>query len=321
MTVFGPDGKLYFSQGAMTNSGVVGLDAYELGWLRRLPHAHDVPGYDIVLAGANFETADPLTGGGAKAETGAFVPFGVRGEAGTRIPAQLPCTAAVMRCNADGGELELVAWGLRNAYGLAFLEDGTLLAIDQGADERGSRPIGNAPDLLYAIRQSAWYGWPDFIGGEPATSAMFRPQRGAQPPLLLANHHELPPPERPLMRFPAHAAAVKFEPTARASQWEGKIFVALFGDERPMTAPAGPHVGRTLAWIDPDSWTLHTLPTTQLVRPIDVRLNPVDDEFYVLDFGVFEVDPARGVRAHAKSGGLWRFRTTPDRTAHTRVGA
>jgi hypothetical protein len=33
----------------MTNTGVVGLDAHELGWLRRLPHAHDLPGYDIAL--------------------------------------------------------------------------------------------------------------------------------------------------------------------------------------------------------------------------------------------------------------------------------
>ena len=39
MTVIGPDEKLYFSQGAMTNSGIVGLDAYEIGWLRRF-HMH-----------------------------------------------------------------------------------------------------------------------------------------------------------------------------------------------------------------------------------------------------------------------------------------
>jgi glucose/arabinose dehydrogenase len=28
MVVFGPDEKLYFSQGAMTNTGIIGLDAY-----------------------------------------------------------------------------------------------------------------------------------------------------------------------------------------------------------------------------------------------------------------------------------------------------
>ena len=60
MVAAGPDGKLYFSQGAMTNTGIVGLDAYELGWLRRLPHAHDMPGHALVLSGVNVETADPL---------------------------------------------------------------------------------------------------------------------------------------------------------------------------------------------------------------------------------------------------------------------
>jgi hypothetical protein len=44
MGIVGPDGWLYFSQGAMTNAGVVGLDSDEIGWLATLPHDHDVPG-------------------------------------------------------------------------------------------------------------------------------------------------------------------------------------------------------------------------------------------------------------------------------------
>ena len=116
MVAFGPDGKLYFSQGSMTNTGVVGLDAYELGWLRRLPHAHDIPGYEVVLAGINFETSNPLVDTpNARIQTGAFVPFGTKSESGQRIAPKVPCTAAVMRCNLDGSDLELVAWGLRNA--------------------------------------------------------------------------------------------------------------------------------------------------------------------------------------------------------------
>jgi hypothetical protein len=43
MVAFGPDNKMYFSQGAMTSTAIAGLDAYELGWLRILPHAHDIP--------------------------------------------------------------------------------------------------------------------------------------------------------------------------------------------------------------------------------------------------------------------------------------
>ncbi len=316
MVTFGPDGKLYFSQGAMTNTGIVGLDAYELGWLRRLPHAHDLPGYDIVLAGVNVETANPLSDEpGARVQTGAFVPFGTPTEPGQPIPAHLPCTAAVMRCSPDGSDLELVAWGLRNAYGLGFLPDGRLLATDQGADDRGSRPVGNAPDLLFEVRAGAWYGWPDFIGGDPITDPQYQPERGPAPAFVLANHDELPPPQRALVRFPPHAAAVKFDVApAGTSDWAGQIVVALFGDETPMTAPAGPPVGRAVVRIDPADWNLYEVVTSPLARPIDVRFDPAGKALYVLDFGQFEVHAERGVVAKAYSGKLWRC--TSERLRH-----
>ncbi len=310
MVAFGPDGKLYFSQGAMTNTAIVGLDAYELGWLRRLPHAHDLPGYDIVLAGTAVETENPLSREvGARIRTGAFAPFGTSTEAGQRIAAQLPCTASVMRCNPDGTELELVAWGLRNAYGLGFLPDGRLLAVDQGADDRGSRPVGNVPDLLFAVRQGAWYGWPDFIGGDPITDAQYQPVRGSRPTFVLANHDELPPPERALLRFPPHTAAVKFAviPPSLAN-WAGQLCVALFGDEVPMTAPSGPRVGRAVVRIDPADWSIHPLVAGPLARPIDVRFHPVDGVMYLLDFGQFEMHSEQGVVATAQSGKLWKIR-------------
>ena len=309
MVAFGPDGKLYFSQGAMTNTGIVGLDAYELGWLRRLPHSHDLPGYAIVLSGVSVETQNPLSQAeGARTRTGAFAPFGTRTEAGEHIAAQLPCTAAVMRCNPDGTDLELVAWGLRNAFGLGFLPDGRLLAVDQGADDRGSRPVGNAPDMLFEVRQGAWYGWPDFIGDDPINAAQYQPVRGPRPTFVLANHDELPPPERPLLRFPPHTAAVKFAvvpPSVPA--WAGHICVALFGDEVPMTAPYGPRVGRAVVRIDPADWSLHPLVAGPLARPIDVRFNPIDGAMYLLDFGEFEMHSEQGVVAKANSGKLWRL--------------
>ena len=211
MVAAGPDGWLYFSQGAMTNSGIIGLDSYDLGWLGRLPHGHDVPGYDVTLAGVNAETADPLAGDpDATAVTGAFSPFGTPTAAGQRVAGQTPCTAAVLRCRPDGSGLETVAWGLRNAFGIGFLGDGRLLAVDQGADDRGSRPVGNAPDLLFEVRPQAWYGWPDFIDGVPVTDRQFRPERGPAPTFLLTSHERLPAPERALLRFPPHTAATKF---------------------------------------------------------------------------------------------------------------
>jgi len=283
MVAFDGDGKLYFSQGAMTNTGIIGLDSYELGWLRRLPHNHDLPGYDITLSGVNVETPDPLSPReDALTETGAFVPFGERTDGDQRIAAQLPCTAAVMRCNPDGSELELVAWGLRSAYGLGFLPDGRLLAIDQGADDRGSRPVGNAPDMLFEVRQGATF--------------------------VLANHNELPPPERPRLCFPPHTAAAKFAVAPEsAARWGGHLFVALFGDEVPLTAPSGPRVGRSVVRVDPSDWSLHPFLSEGLLRPIDVRFNSVGDELYILDFGHFEMLNNGAVSAKANSGKLWKM--------------
>jgi glucose/arabinose dehydrogenase len=300
---FGPDGLMYFGQGALTNSGVIGLDAYELGWLRRLPHAFDLPGFDVTLAGENFDTDDPIAGGGARASTGAFSAFGAATVAGQRVPAALPCTAAVMRCRPDGSGLELVAWGLRNPFGLGFLRDGRLLAVDQGADDRGSRPIGEAPDLLFEVREGGWCGWPDFIGGDPVSDPRFKPTRGAQPGFLLADHAALPPPERALVAFPPHVAATKFDVGA-----DGRIYVALFGDERPMTAPPGPRAGRGLARIDPEAWSVEYLDVGPLERPIDVGFSPRDGSLHLLDFGRFEMT-ATGVVAEPGSGKLWRVKT------------
>jgi glucose/arabinose dehydrogenase len=308
MSVIGPNEDLYFSHGAMTNTGIIGLDAYELGWLRRLPHAHDVPGYDITLSGINIETSDPTLSQSASARTGAFSPFGVSTQPGQQIQRRLPCTASVMRCKLDGSSLELIAWGLRNAYGLCFLRDGRLLATDQGADDRGSRPVGGVPDLLFEVKPGGWYGWPDFICGKPITHPAFRPMRGPAPSFVLANHNQLPVPERALMQFPEHVGAVKLaEVPAHVSRWRGQILVALFGDERPMTAPPGPRAGRNLASINTRTWDLKILAAPFFERPIDIAFHPVDPTLFVLDFGQFEMNGHHGISAEPRSGRIWRL--------------
>jgi glucose/arabinose dehydrogenase len=286
------------------------LDAYELGWLRHLPHAHDIPGYNIVLDGVNVETIDPFSYQKCSAiKTGAFVPFGTLTHSGQHVKAGIPFTAGIMRCDLDGTNLETVAWGIRNAYGLGFLSDGRLLATEQGPDDRGSRPIGNAPDLLFEIKKGCWYGWPDFIGGEPVTNNRYVSARGKAPTFVLADHAKLPSPEKPLLQFPPNSCPAKFDViTGNIPEWKGHIVVALFGDEKPMTAPQGPPVGRTLVRVDPADWSLHQFMNGPFLRPIDVRFDPNDDSLYVLDFGQFEIDPGLGIRAHPQSGSLWRIR-------------
>jgi glucose/arabinose dehydrogenase len=306
MVAVGPDGWLYFSQGAMTNSGVVGLDAYDLAWLKQLPHPSDLPGFDVTLASEVFDTSDPFAPG-HRAVTAAFSPFGDSSTSSASLSGQLPCTAAVLRCRPDGSKLSLVAWGLRNAYGLGFLPDGRLLATDQGADDRGSRPIGNAPDSLYVVEAGAWYGWPDFVCGRPVTDPAFRPQRGPQPRFVLAGHETLPAPRRPVVEFAVNAAATKFAVLPAQGRWPGQLIVAMFGDEKPMTAPAGPRVGRGLLRIDPRDWSQHALPAGPFARPIDVVATP-DGQLLVVDFGHFEMLGERGLEATRGSGKLWKIR-------------
>src|SRR5207248_2303776 len=54
----GPDGKIYFGQGTATNSGVVGLDNFEFGWLQKYPDFHDYPAKDVKLRDQAFEAPD-----------------------------------------------------------------------------------------------------------------------------------------------------------------------------------------------------------------------------------------------------------------------
>jgi hypothetical protein len=88
--------------------------------------------------------------------------------------------------------------------------------------------------------------------------------------------------------------------------------VALFGDERPLTAPiGGPRVGHAVVCVDANNWTMHILidndDDSRISRPIDVRHNRADGSLYILDFGKFEICNDHSIKAEAKSGKLWRL--------------
>jgi glucose/arabinose dehydrogenase len=304
MAVPGPDGKLYFSQGAMTNSGIIGSDSNDLAWLRAVQHSADIPGYDVELSSHAVTVHSPE---GQAISTGAFAPFGSAHPGGTRLKGRTPCTAAIMRCNLDGSGLELVAWGLRNAFGLGFLPDGRLLATDQGADARGVRPVWHCPDFLYEVRAGAWYGWPDFFGGVPINDRRFSGPEGTQQPFLIQNHAELPPPERPLLTFEINSCASRFVPIPTTLRHAGDLIVAQFGDERPITGPPGPRVGRNLVRVDIRDWSVHRLPALPLQRPLDLAFSPDGEFLYVVDFGEFEFTTAKSLRARAGSGCIWKI--------------
>ena len=187
------DGWVYWSQESTTNSGVVGLD--DNGGLNQ----HDIPCQDITLSGNTFNS------GGGHATSG-YSPWGTIRPAGTVVPAFASalhpgvCDGAVLRARikrrGQGGRderdpantIEPFSWGYRNPYGIRFAPkhhalSGGLFVTENGEDERGARPVNNAPDRLALARQNAdgspdYHGWPDRFGFLDSTQAVFNPVGG-----------------------------------------------------------------------------------------------------------------------------------------------
>jgi glucose/arabinose dehydrogenase len=319
--IAGPDGKIYFGVGVATNCGVVGRDDAAFEWLAKHPEFHDIPAQDITLVGRNYESPDILGSVTDKVSTGAYSPFGRPTSPGQVVPGQVKSTGSILRCNPDGSELEVVAWGFRNPFGLAFGPDGRLFATEHGMDERGQRYVPDDPDDFYAVEPGRWYGFPDFASGirldDPAWG---EGGRGREP--VLAEHPEANPP-RPIATFQTHAAANGMDFCRDpAFGFPGQAFVACFGDLAPITtlkralAPAGFKVVR----VDPVSGQVtdfavnkiagpaSMLPHDGFERPSHCLFGP-DGALYVVDYGIIKIAlEAGGIRAQQETGALWRIR-------------
>ena len=57
-----------------------------------------------------------------------------------------------MKVAPGGGPAQLVARGFRNPFALAFAPDKRLFVLDNSYDDRGSRPVHGAGDLLWDVR-------------------------------------------------------------------------------------------------------------------------------------------------------------------------
>jgi glucose/arabinose dehydrogenase len=318
----GPDGKLYFALGTMTNSGVVGPDNFDFGWLKRHPDWHDVPCRDVVLTGENFESADPLKGGDSKATTGAFSPFGTSTQPGQKIAGKVPCSGAVLRMSTTGGEPELVAWGFRNPFGLAFARDGKLLVTDNGYDVRGSRPIWGNADWLWVVdtgKPPLWHGWPDYADGRKVAQDRYKATGEDAPRALLA---ELPN-EPPLPRafFATHSSSNGLD-VSRSSQFGhvGEAFVAQFGDQAPVTGKTVSPAGFKVVRVDLSNGVIEEFAVNRgdengpasflesggLERPVAVRFSPDGSALYVVDFGVLRMSEKQSLPREG-TGVLWRI--------------
>ena len=175
------DGWLYWSQGSATNAGVTGHDNGAGG------NQHDIACQQITLSANVFDSGDHKTSG--------YSNHGVQ-RPGATVPAfedatsKGMCTGAVLRAKINNPQntIEPFAWGFRNPFGIRFSPDdhplkGQLLISENGEDERGARPVNNAPDRLAVARQNPdgtpeFHGWPDRFGFLDSTQALFNPIGG-----------------------------------------------------------------------------------------------------------------------------------------------
>ena len=313
---FGPDGKLYFGQGAVTNSGVVGQDNH---WVRDNAFLHDHPGSYIMLRGQNFASNNMLLSEGEEEiiYTGAFSPYGVSNTPYEVRKGITKATASILRANPDGTGLELYAWGLRNAVRLKFDQSGKLFAANQGFDARGSRPIANATDHMYIINQGLWYGWPDYSAGEPVTSRRFIPEGGKPVEFLLANHPNAAP--IPFAIFPSNSNIMGFDINYLREFGEiGDIFMAEFGStwqDNSMVIPnmgIGHRVSRTSVYsggsttfaVNRSGFLSSYSREGGFGWPTDVVFGP-DRAMYVVDFGTNPIDNIAEFLPN--TGVIWRI--------------
>jgi glucose/arabinose dehydrogenase len=326
--VIGPDGALYFSVGTATNAGIVGPDNLDMGWLKRTPGFHDIPCQDVSLNGINVTSDNPLTPDpNDKVSTGAFVPFGTATQPNQVIPGRVPCSGAIFRLPPGGTSPELVAWGFRNPYGLAFSPGGRLYVTENGYDMRGSRRLYGAADLLWEVTPGAWYGWPDFSGGRPVNTEWFKPpgQEGL-PSALLAVPPGTPP--KPVAHFGVHSSSNRFDFSRNPDfGYVGHAFVAQFGDMAPETGKVFAPVGFKVVRVDVATGVIETFAANHdkgsggpasrlgragLERPMDARFDPSGRALYIVDFGVMTVDEKGNVRPHKETGVLWRVTRAPE---------
>lgn len=312
------NGYIYFGQGTATNSAVVGKDNMNFGWLSRKQDFHDIPCNDVILIGENYETENLLSADGEIVLTGAFVPYGTKTSPGQVIKGAIPCNGAVMRVPLSGGSPELVAWGFRNPYGLAFDQQGELYVSDNGYDTRGSRPVFGTGDLLWKVETGAWYGWPDYSGKDSISGENFRARKIKPKPVLKSNGKT---PPAPAAIFGVHSSANGFDFSRNPEfGYTGQAFVAQFGDMAPDVGAVYGSVGFKVVNVDVTTGNISNFivnkgkvngPASQLdhgglERPVEARFSPDGKALYITDFGVMEITHD-GAAPKKKTGVIWKI--------------
>ncbi len=296
--VFSPDRKtLYFGQGTITNSGVVGLDN---SWVKNHPQMCDLPGEYIILNGQNYETRNNTNevAPGEIILTGAFSPYGSPNAPNEIRKAFVKASGSILMANIDGTKLEQYVWGLRNPLNIKFDENGQLFVANIGYDNRGSRPIANAPDEFFTVSPGVWYGWPDYAGGDPVNLERFKPEGERRPELLIKTLPNVP--QVPFVTFPTNSNIMGFDFDYNNFGTYGDVYIAEYGSidfEQSHDSISYAGVGHRISRVDMKLRTISTFAINKsgfpsyiskeggFGRPTDIVFGP-DGALYVLDMGV-----------------------------------
>lgn len=311
---FGPEGKMYFGQGTITNSGVVGMDNV---WISERPFLCDRPGTYIMLNGQNYSTPNIMVEGQEQALTGAFSAFGEKNDPHEIRKGVTKASGSVLRANQDGTDLEMLAWGFRNPGRIRFDYSNRLFVASIGYENRGSRPVVNAPDEFHLLTPGTWYGWPDYAGGEPLTNTRFTPEGGKPLEFLMSNHPNLPP--RPYASFPSDSNILGFDFNYSDFGPYGHAYITEFGRaSRLLDGEVTPYTGfgYRISEIDMTTGGVSTFAINKsgfsssltreggFGRPIDLHFGP-DNAMYVLDLGINAVDNPN--LYYPGTGVIWRI--------------
>ena len=173
----GPDGRMYVCVGIGGNSGF--MDQSQIPFIVKAPDGHPTAAKDIVLRGVNIKVPDFRTKElGEFVLTGAFVPFGTEAKPGQVIKGSNKAGGTILVFDPNNAEetVKPYAWGFRNVVGMAWNKEGQLFACQNGYDNVPSRPINDAYDSTYRVKEGAWYGWPDFTANfDPVTNVKYKP--------------------------------------------------------------------------------------------------------------------------------------------------
>lgn len=315
------DGYIYFGQGTATNSAVVGPDNASFGWLERHKDFHDIPCGDLVLTGQNYESSNVLTEDpNDKVLTGAFSSFGTQTVPGQVITGRVPCTGAILRVPVDGGKIEMVSWGLRNPFGLAISPDGKIYTTENAYDDRGSRPVWGAGDVLWEVKQGVWYGWPDFSEGKPVKyDEEFKAPSHRQVEPLIQKLPNQPP--KPVAVLGVHSSSNGFDFSTNAQfGYQGEAFIAQFGDMAPGVGKVLSPVGFKVVRVNTETGVIRDFAVNKgkrngpaswlksggLERPVSVKFDPKGQALYVVDFGILKMNK-QGALPQQNTGVIWKI--------------